>query len=54
MPFRVFRVFRVFFFENFFMQRTTFLRASIALAAATLMGTASAAPEPILIGVPPP
>jgi len=54
MPFRVFRVFRVFFFENFFMQRTTFLRASIALAAATLMGTASAAPEPILIGVPAP
>jgi branched-chain amino acid transport system substrate-binding protein len=49
-----FRVFRVFFFENFFMQRTTFLRASIALAAATLMGTASAAPEPILIGVPAP
>ena len=46
--------FRVFFFENFFMQRTTFLRASIALAAATLMGTASAAPEPILIGVPAP
>ena len=36
------------------MQRTTFLRASIALAAATLMGTASAAPEPILIGVPAP
>jgi len=54
MPFRVFRVLRVFFFENFFMQRTTFLRASIALAAATLMGTASAAPEPILIGVPAP
>ena len=36
------------------MQRTTFLRASIALAAATLIGTASAAPEPILIGVPAP
>lgn len=36
------------------MQRTTFLRASIALAAASLMGAASAAPDPILIGVPAP